>query len=422
MRKSIDIRPDYAEAHNNLGIVLHKLGQLDEAADQIRKALALKPGHVKAHNNLGIVLQELGQLDEAEKSFLHALELNPDFSEALGSYGILLTALGRWNEALECFDRKLELLRGEKPVDPNLVSFWFITKDKMKHDIEQLRYLEGLGLDADQFGELARAYAVVDEEIDWLNEDEATVLLTDQQLAPIKHSYNRPFHLVKAPQVPGSVLNRDLDPKSITRHYMENDPGATYFDDFLNPRTLRALRRFLLEGTIWYDFTYARGYIGAILADGFACPLLFQIAEELRRAFPGIFENHRLHQAWAYKYDSRQTGIRVHADFAAVNVNFWITPDSANLNPSNGGLIVYKEKAPLDWSFNLYNSDTEEGSSRIQKFLAEHDSKKMVVPYAENRAVLFNSGLFHETDVFEFKPGYENHRINVTMLFGHRQK
>ena len=76
----------------------------------------------------------------------------------------------------------------------------------------------------------------------------------------------------------------------------------------------------------------------------------------IKKYFPGIFENHRLHQAWAYKYDSRQTGIRVHADFAAVNVNFWITPDSANLNSSNGGLIVYKEKAPLDWSFNLYNS------------------------------------------------------------------
>jgi len=149
---------------------------------------------------------------------------------------------------------------------------------------------------------------------------------------------------------------------------------------------------------------------------------LFQIAEELRRAFPEIFKNHRLYQAWAYKYESQRTGIRVHADFAAVNVNFWITPDSANLNPSNGGLIVYKEKAPLDWSFNLYNSDTEEGSSRIQKFLAEHDSKKMVVPYAENRAVIFNSSLFHETDAFEFKPGYENRRINVTMLFGHRQK
>ena len=43
-----------------------------------------------------------------------------------------------------------------------------------------------------------------------------------------------------------------------------------------------------------------------------------------------------------------------------------------------------------------------------------------VIPYNENRAVIFNSNLFHETDHYEFKEGYENRRINVTMLFGTR--
>ncbi len=58
---------------------------------------------------------------------------------------------------------------------------------------------------------------------------------------------------------------------------------------------------------------------------------------------------------------------------------------------------------------------------RIRKFLADHESGKTVVPYGENRIVLFNSNLFHETDSIDFKPGYENRRINVTMLFGRRQ-
>ena len=228
--------------------------------------------------------------------------------------------------------------------------------------------------------------------------------------------------MVEAPEILGSAINPEIDAAAITRDYFKNSPGMTYFPDLLTADALAALRRFLLESTIWFDFNRTGGYLGTYLSDGLACPLILQIAEELRLTFPDIFRGHLLTQLWAYKYDSRQTGIRVHADFAAVNVNFWITPDSANLNSSNGGLIVYKEKAPLDWSFNLYNSDTEEGSSRIQNFIAEHDSKKMVVPYAENRAVIFNSSLFHETDVFEFKPGYENRRINVTMLFGHRQK
>ena len=45
----------------------------------------------------------------------------------------------------------------------------------------------------------------------------------------------------------------------------------------------------------------------------------------------------------------------------------------------------------------------------------------MVVPCAENRVVLFNSDLFHEADTLEFKPGYENLRIDVTLLFGNRR-
>ena len=42
------------------------------------------------------------------------------------------------------------------------------------------------------------------------------------------------------------------------------------------------------------------------------------------------------------------------------------------------------------------------------------------VPYRQNRAVIFNSDLFHATAPLDFKPGYANRRVNVTMLFGRR--
>ena len=41
-------------------------------------------------------------------------------------------------------------------------------------------------------------------------------------------------------------------------------------------------------------------------------------------------------------------GIAVHADHAAVNLNFWVTPDDANLDPSSGGLVVYPKAPPAD--------------------------------------------------------------------------
>jgi hypothetical protein len=53
-------------------------------------------------------------------------------------------------------------------------------------------------------------------------------------------------------------------------------------------------------------------------------------------------------------------------------------------------------------------------------FLDESGARAITVPHRQNRAVLFNSDLFHETGALSFKPGYENRRINVTMLFGRR--
>lgn len=44
----------------------------------------------------------------------------------------------------------------------------------------------------------------------------------------------------------------------------------------------------------------------------------------------------------------------------------------------------------------------------------------MRIPYRANRAVVFNSDLFHETDQFTFKDEYESRRINITLLYGHR--
>ena len=59
--------------------------------------------------------------------------------------------------------------------------------------------------------------------------------------------------------------------------------------------------------------------------------------------------------------------------------------------------------------------------SRIREELKKSKGNTKVIPYNENRAVIFNSNLFHETDIYEFKEGYENRRINVTLLFGRRK-
>ncbi len=415
-RTSLRIKFDAAETHYNLGNSLRDLGNLQEAVSTYNQALTLNPELTEAHHALGVTLTELGRLNLAEKSFQNALLIKPNFSDALSSYGLLLIARKQWDKANTFFRKSLELSRGENSLNLDHQSFKYITKTKIKHDIEHFLYLSKIGIKTRKMADLASLYTQLSNEIVWPATDSTPVALSETQQKLLKTSYNRPFHLVETPTSPEPCLSPRHKKTLETEHYFTNSPGMTYIDNFLSPRSLEALRAFLTQSTIWYDYRYKNGYLGTSLKDGMACPLLFQISEELRKLFPDIFKHHLLQQAWAYKYDSQLGGINTHADFAAVNVNFWITPNSANLDPDRGGLIIYKKEAPLDWAFTQYNQDQK----KIRDFLGQYEEDKMIVPYAENRAVIFNSDLFHETDSFHFKSGYLNRRINVTMLFGNR--
>ena len=174
------------------------------------------------------------------------------------------------------------------------------------------------------------------------------------------------------------------------------------------------MRRFLLESTIWHDFSHIDGFVASYLEDGLACPLILQIADELRRAFPDILGEHPLSQAWAFKGVQAQASVDVHADDAAVSVNFWVTPTEANLDPGHGGLVVCRAPPPDDWEIKDYEADRD----RIVIFLEQNAGGSLVVPYRQNRAVLFRSRLFHHSDRPEFASEYENHRINLTLLYG----
>ena len=112
---------------------------------------------------------------------------------------------------------------------------------------------------------------------------------------------------------------------------------------------------------------------------GFACPLLAQIADELRAVFPSVIGDHALRFLWGFKYDSRLSGIPMHADQAAVNVNFWIAPEDANRDPESGGLKIWPVKPPPDWEFDRYNKD----EAAIRAFLAaKREPNPMVIPIA----------------------------------------
>ena len=78
MQKVAILDPLDPEIHNNLGVILFKQQELVDAEKNYKKAIELKPDYAEAYFNHGIVMQ-LGKLEEAEKSFKKAIELKPDY-------------------------------------------------------------------------------------------------------------------------------------------------------------------------------------------------------------------------------------------------------------------------------------------------------------------------------------------------------
>jgi Flp pilus assembly protein TadD len=98
--EAIRIRPHYVSANFNLGNALAKQGKLDHALARLSEAVRLKPHLREARLNLGATLARQGKLDEAIAQYAEILQLHPDFSEARVNLGASLAVQGRREEAI----------------------------------------------------------------------------------------------------------------------------------------------------------------------------------------------------------------------------------------------------------------------------------------------------------------------------------
>lgn len=416
-KRAIALDPMDVETNFALANSLRRLDLNSDAIPYYAAALQLAPDNAKILHNMGNALRDSGRTEDAIDKFARAIEIHPDYIPPYVNLGNALVKVGRVAEAFEIYREGARRKFAPIELDEDDLRRPVQTSSaKLLHDAEQIDYLIERSAVSDHYAEHADVYRHL------IDAAPASRALTHSYAMPmaerrkVARSYNRMIHLNEAPKVVGAAVNPGLDTRKIESDYLNSRPEIVYLDNFLTPDALSRLRAFCLESTIWFTH-YDDGYVGAFLGDGFASPLLAQIVEELPQKLPGIFGDHRLRQAWAFKYDSRLSGINLHADFAAVNVNFWITPDDAVEEEGAGGLVVWDKEAPLDWDFEKFNHDTE----AMRQFLADNQAEAVRIPYRQNRALIFNSDLFHETDQIAFRPGYENRRINITLLYGDRR-
>jgi tetratricopeptide (TPR) repeat protein len=108
-KKTLELDPKHAPAHNNLGNDLYDKHDWDDVIACYKKALELDPKFTQAHYSLGLGLRTKGDLDGAIACYKKALELDPKDAEAHCYLGHILREQGLFTEAVASLRRGHEL-------------------------------------------------------------------------------------------------------------------------------------------------------------------------------------------------------------------------------------------------------------------------------------------------------------------------
>lgn len=108
-QKAIAVRPDYAEARYNLGVLLGQQGRVDEAIEQYQRVLELAPDSSDAHLNLGAALAGRGLDDEAIRHYREALRILPESADAHNNLANALVRRGSLDKARSHYELALKI-------------------------------------------------------------------------------------------------------------------------------------------------------------------------------------------------------------------------------------------------------------------------------------------------------------------------
>jgi len=118
--RAIELAPDFAEAHTNLGMLLDQEGMTDEAERHYRQSLNLNPGYGETYMNLGVLLFGQKRFQEAETAYRRALELTPENAAAWSNLGALQAYTKQEKEAERSYRRALAIDPDDRKASFNL--------------------------------------------------------------------------------------------------------------------------------------------------------------------------------------------------------------------------------------------------------------------------------------------------------------
>jgi tetratricopeptide (TPR) repeat protein len=110
LEKLSDAYPDFALAHNDLGVLHYKQGDKTKAQANYEKAAELQPENITFKKNLAdFYYVESGRVEDALRIYVSVLESHPEDVETLLITGHICVALQKFDDAKDFYQRVLEI-------------------------------------------------------------------------------------------------------------------------------------------------------------------------------------------------------------------------------------------------------------------------------------------------------------------------
>ncbi len=142
--KALNLQPDYIAAHHNLGLFFLRHEKFNEALTQFNNVIQLEPEKLTAHYHLGNLYLGKNQLDLAEKHYEEVLSLNSEHSDTLSNMGVICLKREQAQLAIDYFAKALAFDNGHQDARNNLAAT-FMLHDRYENAITH--YLELLAYD-----------------------------------------------------------------------------------------------------------------------------------------------------------------------------------------------------------------------------------------------------------------------------------
>jgi superkiller protein 3 len=113
LQKALEHEPNNALLWYERALVESREGKGEQAIEHLRKALQLKPDFADAENNLGAYLAQMGNQKDAEAAFRAALTINPYSAGTRENLGRLLAAEADWKQAAFHLKKAVQLDPGD---------------------------------------------------------------------------------------------------------------------------------------------------------------------------------------------------------------------------------------------------------------------------------------------------------------------